>query len=331
MAFVARNLKIRQGEKVSKRITRDKINILFKSEPFMAKVEEMGDEDRKCVSAVFSRGRTIHGLIVFSGEQRIIWENSLWYEGPISLWRATEIISKLEFINSKILGKLADVGARSEYKNPEQAAIIEKIGWDTYRQIMKIPVPEIIITEILEGQKEIFKPDLRLITKEIRAGTIQWRPEFADAGVGNPEEIDATKRKNAEILAPFDKLLNSYAASQGWTRPYYGITVDVDNALLTLIEKGADKKYSPAILVALAGVGGEFFRFNATYNFPELKDKYRGKHEKSLNDIKTKAAKWLVKKSNSSLFAKLCFWEKTIQQEEAENILTQLFKEYLSL
>ncbi|MDP3052578.1 MAG: hypothetical protein Q8N22_01320 [bacterium] len=240
--------------------------IYFKNEPFMAVVEGRGDNPVKCTPIVYDGrdpssafGNECGAGILFEDGKIYSW--GLWQpRNLIVSWRATEILRRLNVIKKHDFCAAYSAGChrisdsdREKYVKP----IIAKIGNQTYKEIMAMPVPETIIRAILDNQGQDFSPSLFPISYEVKAGTIKWRQEFADAGIENPDEVDARKFRQDKKISRFERLLVSYAKSQGL--PRHCIRMDkVEKILLDLIEKGADEAYSDNIVVSMAGTAADF-------------------------------------------------------------------------
>lgn len=172
-----------------------KSKIHFRNEPFMAHVADKGSEMIKCTPVVYD-DLTNCGVGVFyedgSGD---VW-GLLTPRNLITAWRGTEVLRRLDTVEEGTLCAAYTTGERNPHKSDMKRIepIIEKIGRKAYDKIMSMPVPEQIIRAILDNQQDDLPPDLEPITEEVEAGTIEWRQEFADAGIKRHTEINEGPR-----------------------------------------------------------------------------------------------------------------------------------------
>jgi hypothetical protein len=166
----------------------------FRSKPFMARVEGKGDAIIKCIPVVCDEEWKYSVGIVFEDGTMRTW-GPVWPRDLIASWRATEILCRLDTLEWDAL-RVAWHGGRRKPHKCEMAYVestIAKIGRNAYDAIMSKPIPEMIIRAILDDQE--YDPALYPITYEAQAGTIEWRQEFADAGVEHPDNPDPEKRE----------------------------------------------------------------------------------------------------------------------------------------
>jgi len=171
--------------------------IHFENEPFMAIVSDKGDKPIKLTPVVYDEYYNCGVGIMYENRKGQVW-GLLTPRNLIAAWRATEILRHLNTIENGTLAYAYYTGDRranksdiEKYVNP----MIVKIGQDKYKKIMEMPVPEEIIRAILDNQKEKNAPDLYPIKDEVEAGTLEWRQEFADAGIERPEVIARVQAK----------------------------------------------------------------------------------------------------------------------------------------
>lgn len=305
----------------------------------MAIVEGNGEEPIECIPIVYDEAFNCGLGVVFPDGKGQIW-GMVTPRNLITAWRGTEVLRFLDRIEHGTLCAAYYAGQRNPHSSESERikSVIEKIGQDNYDRIMKMPVPEELIRAILDNQSEEFAPDLYPITDEVRAGTIQWRQEFADSGIKHPDEIDAKARQQEETVAKFEELLASYAKARNLPRQCLGMS-HVEGALLTLVEKGAGKVHSDDIIVALSGVVGElaaseFAMFMMPFGnpSPEEMDKITERRKREAID---KAAAWLVSEPETSLwdsFLQLIRWKQkttgALSLSEAKSLLYKLLDEY---
>ena len=298
--------------------------IHFVNEPFRARVFwREGDELIECTPVVYDAWN-LCGIAIFSEDgKRYAW-GLITPRDLITSWRATVIIRYLNEIEVDTLCNVYYAGrrrvspeARRNYVEP----IIAMIGKDTYEEIMAMPVPEKIIRAILDNQSDPFPPSIFPITEEVRAGTIdwqEWEEEFRRFRIKHPDEIDAQKKKEKEILSKFEPLLFSYANYQEIRPGTLGMDF-LTNALLNVVKKGINQRYSDEVVVALAGIVGELAIAELVMNvwpFGYDEEIIVQKKEETLQQ----AAKWLASKK----FFPLGF----LKQRKYQELLRKLLDEY---
>ena len=306
--------------------------VRYRSKPFKALVEGVAaaileweavvwDDDMNCGIGLFPKGEN-------AGR---VW-GPAYPRDLITSWRGTEILCCLNVIEIGTLSAAYFTGMR----NPDSSDVerhvepmIARIGRTKYDEIMSLPVPEEIIRAILDGQHSNLKPALRPITDEVRAGTIVWRQEFADAGIEHPDDVDAKQREADETIYRFESLLTSYAKSQGLPRICFGMG-DIEGAVLALVEKGAEKQHISEVIVALAGVAGGL----ATYELvslvmlflPSPQDFQEAKGQEKEKEL-DKAARWLASVRKHPWY-RLRKRPGTFTFQEARDLLQQLLEQY---
>lgn len=307
--------------------------ILFKNKPFMARVAGRGDEPMKCIPVVYDEmAHCGVGVLCEDGHGQV-W-GPVTPRNLIAAWRGTEVLRHLDTIEHGTLCAVYHTGVRNPHESDMKLYVkptIAKIGRAAYDEIMAMPVPEQIIRAILDNQKDEFAPDLYPITEEVRAGTIQWRQEFADAGIKHPDEIDAKNRADKEAIAKFERLLASYARSSNLPRKCNGMW-NVEGALLVLIDKGADQLYSDEVVVALAGVVGELATFEFAAAMVPFGPRTQEEYDALMATMKERAiehsAAWLASNPRRS---RLAFWKRQqdlFTRTDARSLLGRLLEKY---
>ena len=303
---------------------KEKYKIHFRNEPFMAVVKGRGDEPVKCTPVAGEIKSNCGVGIRFEDGKVQIW-GLVHPRDLITAWRATEVLKHLNFINPNFtlcaayytaLRNLSD-DDRKRYAEP----IITKIGRQTHRKIMSMPIPEKIIRAILDNQGHDCSPSLFPIEYEVKAGAIKWRPEFTDA-MGDPDKDYAKEEARKKIISKFEPLLVSYAKFRDHPRHCIAMD-DVERALLKLIKKGSDETHSNRVAVALAGAAADFIAFD----FPEnMELDPVGTH-----DAIYRSARWLT----LSVLGKPRFFRKRAHLATAsdfnkmiEELLLRLLEEY---
>lgn len=307
--------------------------IHFQNEPFMARVDGKGDEPIKCTPVVYDEMSNCGVGVFYEDGHGQVW-GMVTPRNLIVAWRGTEVLRRLDTIEHGTLCAAYDTGVRDPHESDMKSRVeptIAKIGRAAYNEIMAMPVPEQIVRAILDNQKDDFAPALYPITDEVRAGTIQWRQEFADAGIKHPDEIDAKERAQEETVAKFERLLASYAGSQSLSRQCMGMNY-VEGALLTLVEKGANRSHPDHVLVALAGVVGELaiseFSMTMLPFGPRSREEYKAQMDKTKEKAFDHSASWLASNSGRSRFA---FWKRqqdSFTSNNAKELLHRLLGEY---
>lgn len=305
---------------------KDKVH--FRNKPFWAVVDGEGDTPIKCTPVVYDRIDTCGVGILFEDGNGQVW-GLFSPRDLIAAWRGTEVLHRLDVIEHATLAGAYYTGLRDPNKSDMDSHVkptIAKIGRKAYNEIMAMPVPEEIIRAILDNQGDDIAPDLDPIIDEVRAGTIEWRQGFADAGVKHPNEIDAKRRAQAETVAKFEKLLLSYAKSRNMSREGIGMGY-VESSLLDLVEMGKYETYSNEVVVALAGVLGELAASELTMALLPfgISD---NQYDKTYDEAIAHSAKWLA--SNSRGQRLLLFRRRRTESftyDSAEALLRRLHEE----
>lgn len=311
--------------------------IVFVNEPFMAIVEGRGDQPVKCYPVVFDEDHSCGIGIIFENGR----DNSWGLISPrnfIAAWRATEIIRHIAHIENGTLCAAYYAGRRSVCQNAQDWLIetVNIIGMETYNQIMAMPVPEEIIQAIIDRQKkkDLYKPDACFINDELVAGTVSWRPEFADLNVERPEDTDVRNEMLIKTTNRFLKLLNSYIEFT-YINGHFCDVYKIKSALVSLVEKKMDQEYPEDIVMAFAGVVGSIAcRAGTSITMPCYKkypeDDYDSWFILKKNSSIIESAAWLKKtRASPSIF----FWKKKdpLTEEEARKLLSSLFIKYFPL
>lgn len=313
-----------------------KAKIHFKNEPFTARVAGNGNDMMKCTPVVYDEASTCGVGVLFENGHGQVWGLTS-PRNLITAWRATEVLCLLASVESGTLCAAYFAGQREPHESDVKShvdPIIAKIGRQAYNEIMARRVPEEIVRAILDNQKgsDHPAPDLWPITDEVRAGTIQWRQEFTDAGIVHPDVVDAKKRAQEQVIARFEQLLSFYARSRDLPRQCLGMG-QVEAALLTLDSKGATQKLSDRVLVALSGVVGELASFEFMMGIMPFGGASSPEDdERQLNSAKRRAlghsATWLASNWKRPRFA---FWRRpkeSFTQKGALELLSRLLEEY---
>lgn len=310
-----------------------KSKIHFQNKPFMAVVAGRGDEPIKCTPVVYDEMANCGVGVFYEDGHGAVW-GMVAPRNLIAAWRSTEVLRHLDTIEHGTLCDAYYTGVRNPHELDMKSHVeptIAKISRTAYDEIMAMPVPEQIIRAILDNQKDDFAPALYPIAEEVRAGTIQWRQEFADAGIKHPDESDAEKVAQEETIAKFERLLTSYAGSRNLSRQCMGMSY-AEGALLTIVDKGAGQAYPDHVLVALAGVVGELALSEFSMTIVPYGPRSREEYEERMNEKKKEAldhsASWLASRSRRS---RLAFWKRQqdlFTRDSAKELLRRLLGEY---
>jgi hypothetical protein len=307
--------------------------IHFENEPFMARVAGKGDNPIQCTPVVYDEMSNCGIGVFYEDGQGQVW-GMVTPRNLIATWRGTEVLRRLDTIEHGTLCAAYYTGVRDPHESDMKSHVeptIAKIGRGVYNAIMAMPVPDQIVRAILDNQEDDFAPALYPITDEVRAGTIQWRQEFADAGIKHPDEIDAKKRAQEETVAKFERLLASYARSRSLSRQCMGMNY-VEGALLTLVDKGANQTHPDHVLVALAGVVSELaiseFSMTMLPFGPRSREEYEIQMDKTKEKAVDRSASWLASNSGRLRFA---FWKRqqdSFTRNNVRELLRRLLGEY---
>jgi len=302
----------------------------------MARVTDKGDEPIQCTPVVYDEAYNFGVGVFYEDGKGQVW-GMVTPRNLIAAWRATEILRHLDVIEPGTLCCAYYTGMRDPHESDMKSRIeptIAKIGRATYDAIMSMPVPEQIVRAILDNQKDDFAPSLYPITEEVRAGTIQWRQEFADVGISHPDAIDAAERAREETIVKFERLLTSYAGSRNLSRECMGMGY-VESALLALVDKSANRTHPDHVLVALAGVVSEL----AVSEFSMVMvpfglhghDAVRTHMDRTKEEAIKHSAGWLISSSKPSGLARFAFWRRqpaSFTPGSAAELLRRLLDEY---
>lgn len=298
--------------------------IYFESKPSWAFVAGKGYERIKCVPIVYGNENNYGLGLLYEDGERSSW-NLPAHGDLIAAWRGAEILSYVGSIKGEILRDVYFTGIRNPDESDKEShinPIIRRISQGVYDTLMSMLIPEKIIQVILNDQKNNSPLDLRPITDEVRAKTIRWRPEFADAGVKYPDEIDAKGYMDEKIIAKFEHLLASYAKSRHLLRHGQNMNY-VESALLKLTDKGLDQT-NPDVLVALAGVISTITTFRMSSGLNRYSQKIYGTEDSERDEVILQSAKWLV--LNSKRFPSFGGYHSEF--EKAFALLKEMFVKY---
>jgi hypothetical protein len=312
--------------------------IRFENKSFMARVEGRGNNKIECTPVVYDDPFDCGVGVYFNDgkDEGLVW-GMMSPRNLIAAWRATEVLRRLDNIESGTLCDAFYTGVRDPHSSDMESHVkptIAKIGQKAYKEIMSLPVPEQIIRAITDNQGEDFPPSRYPVTEEVRAGTIKWRQEFATVGIEHPDEVDVKEREQKMIIEKFDILLSRYAKEHGRSRRCVGM-LEIEGILIDLVKRGAHQKNSDLVLVSLAIAVGHVLSYESTLKLmPSLKcifksqEEYDSWIEKKKKEGVSEASIWLVSQSN---YPSLFFWRKkqdSFTLDSAKKLLSALFEMY---
>jgi len=311
-----------------------KEKIHFRNEPFMARVSDKGEEPIKCTPVVYDEMLSCGVGIFYEDGKGQAW-GMMTPRNLIAAWRATEILRHFDSIEHSSLSSAYHTGLRDPHKNDVESYVnptIEKIGREAYDTIMSMPVPEEIIRAVLDNQQDDFPPALWPITQEVRVGTIQWRQEFADAGIKHPAEVDAKEREQEATIAAFESLLASYSKATNLPRKCMGMN-HLEGALLTLVEKNMGQAHSDEVVIALAGAVGRIASFEFAMSLmpslgPRTQEEYGLQIETEKQGAIFSSAEWLITVSSGFSWRSWRRRKGSLTLNDAKQLLGRLLVEY---
>lgn len=303
----------------------------FRSEPFKMFVAGKGLNPIECTALVYDDPSNCGLGMQYEDGTAEVW-GLMTPRNLIAAWRGTQILPLLEIVASGTLCRAYYAGLRNPHNSDMERQVqpvIAEIGLQAYSRIMALPIPESIVRAILDNQGTNFPPNTWPIIEEVRAGTLEWRQEFADAGIEHPDLIDAKERREKIVFARYQQLLTAYAKMRKWSTDCFGMG-HVEAALLTLVEKGADHDLTRIQLVALAGVVGELSSTEFAMNFmsfgPRSTSEYRGQMEMTKGEALWRDAEWLY--ANSGTWFTRLFVNKFEGSSANRNLLESKLSEY---
>ncbi len=89
---------------------------------------------------------------------------------PIAAWRGTQFIKHFRTIKHETLYVVCYAGIRNGKETEALHHVINIIGWEKYKTIMTLPVPQEIIDIYTTSQE---RPPLFSLEEEKRAGTVE--------------------------------------------------------------------------------------------------------------------------------------------------------------
>jgi hypothetical protein len=274
----------------------------------MARVDGQGEEPIECTPIVYDEAFNCGVGIIYSTGGASVW-GLVAPRNLIAAWRGTEILQRLDYIGHGTLAAAYYTGLRDPHESDLDRYVkptIAKIGQPAYDEIMAMSVPEEVIRAILDNQKESeghFPPDTWPIAQEVRAGTITWRQEFADAGIEHPDETDAKKRAQDETTARFENYFVNLAKRDNLPRDCMGMW-SVESALLQVVDKGLDVTYGNEVAMALAAIVGRLSNADFAYFLmpsfgPASKEDMYHRMEQIKREAVNSYANWIVSMTGS--------------------------------
>ncbi len=229
--------------------------------------------------AILRKGDALGLALLFVSEQPPLWWGMTHSIDVVALWRAIQIIEedRFEVLNEAALKDAYALGLRHPHPfevassiNPFEA----KQGKACRERMLTRYIPEEIIELALALGHDPVSIGLHTLTNEVAAGTIKWSDELAQAGVKNPADIAAERKRAQAIVAEYEPLLASFARFNGSSR---GAVVmgAVEDQLVLVITQDLLPTYSKRMQVALATVFArlaliEAFSFAKTVGTPSV-------------------------------------------------------------
>ena len=218
----------------------------------------------------------------------------------IGFWRATRIIEELPRIENSTLSHSYEASRRKPHPSDQEKidGIVQQIGQDTYDRILREPIPEPIVEQILDLAGKDKALGLWAITDEVEAGTLEWRDEFAQIGAKHPDEVKKSKEESDALIARYEDHLKSYAKRKGLPRDCMGMW-KVESALVTAIGLGIEEQYGEDVTFGAAVVIGDAYdRQFAEWLFPigrrsMSKEEYQARFDSETQAKIVETARWL--------------------------------------
>ncbi len=290
--------------------------IIFKNDPFNARVSGEGNGSMKCVPlvvdvnegvsryrlAVYCKGRKKRHYIV--SEDVAPWSNTS--NDLIAGWRGMEILRHFDHINKDILQVAYYAGVRyieSPHIQSYVDLFISGMDQKVYEEIMSAMIPEDVVRKIVDIQEENKDPaNLLSIAGEVSKGTIRYGPLLAELGMKMTNRSDR-KTKGGDLFR-FEKALISYAVNKRIPRES-GNMYDLERVLLKLIEKGVYRSYSEREIVAIAGILSEMQAYEPLRNARNAAE-FEKVRSKMKTELIGESLVWIF---SGSVFAKIFSWK----------------------
>ena len=184
---------------------------LFTYEPFEAQLSFLkGDKRHICTPVIYDTLDIEIGLVLEDGT---FIEASTDYvcremgkKHFIAAWRAIQLLRCMSIIERNSIRAAYHASMRKRKEDEDTKETVSAVGQKNFDRVMALPVPEEIIRLTLERSRRenwTERSPVWSITDEVRAGTIQWRSEFADFGVEYPDKIltrAVVKKRFAKLI-----------------------------------------------------------------------------------------------------------------------------------
>jgi hypothetical protein len=177
--------------------TRERI-IHFTNKPFSACIEGNGDKVFSITPVVMETHASC-GLAILVNNQIIHHHGPYLPRDVITAWRATKILQIVNwqertffrrrikwYIGKRTLSQVYHAAMRKASDDDREKGremVIRMIGKKKYKDIFTLPIPEIIITSIFEGQTRDPKMCICPLRAEILAGTVKRQERFELLGI----------------------------------------------------------------------------------------------------------------------------------------------------
>ena len=182
---------------------------------------------------------------------------------PVRWWRVLQFLEVLPIIKEDLFHNGIywgiDRDPDSSFKS-DVDALRQAVGDQQYHEIMSRPVPQEMITLLIQMADEGLDVHSALydVSDEIDAGTIRWSQELRRIGVKHPDYWRAYRSAKAEIIARYEPYLFAYAAhrkcpyERDWRQKGW-IMLDVERQTVACVERDIEAQYG-ADIAALLGI-----------------------------------------------------------------------------
>lgn len=182
---------------------------------------------------------------------------------PVRWWRALQFLEALPIVSDGLLhfdiywG--TDRHPDSVFKNRVDA-LRQAVGDEQYDKIMRRPVPQEIITLLIQMADEGQDVHTALydVSDEIDAGTIRWSQQLRRIGVKHPDYWRAHALAKAEIVVRYELYLFAYAAhrqcpyAHDW-KEKGALMLDIEWMIVACVERAIEQQHG-ADIAALLGI-----------------------------------------------------------------------------
>jgi len=204
-------------------------------------------------------GTTKYPSDLFRSE-RALYSSSIISTDFISFWRAALLLRECRFFTDwfvqNLVFEIVDTPFE-DLKTHVQQEVLETVsgGRETVERIRAMSPPDWLLERTLkEWAVPGCRAAIRTMTRELRAGTVTWRDEFAKLGVLTPEEEDARKTLWEELEPQFTPIIRRLSKVLG---EYHHDALCAQDELILLSRAGTIEAHGPFITAALAFIAGQ--------------------------------------------------------------------------